>query len=1481
MNPWLETAPPTFLLQEHTNTQFPATAFHPIPIPTPQVTQKPSLFSSQGPEFSQHQLRRKTPSGTVDAGYDGSHVYMDPGPPAYKHILLPASTITPRPSGGTYASTPSHPNQQSLHANRFVDTHFSEWLTAPTTRSQYLPSAYHRTNNDLFAVIPATSIASNSLSQVCSDFSQTVNLLSFGHQPQVLGNSLQNYGYGPPSPAIGAPFHPGLLQPLSSIPYPQGYPFHQTIPQTQVYHHLEPTVVQPSIATNGALLPLGAWPAGITQPGSSNFKPTHSHKLSSSTSEVSGSGSGGHFPNVWAAGSLNLSQDEVLIKAHRAYFVLLAHIQQTRKANNAKSGEMSKQYVFPKPPRSSQFPKHLNSDNSNHDPNVSQIKSEVNAIEALNRGAMAVSSTTQGSGGNLSTNQCSYSTEPTSFFAATSSRVLNSPISEAQCCLETLSVLCEQSRWQWIDGIIIGGCLQYGLERYSDAIKWFQLAISVDSQRVEAVSNLAATMYTIGMVTEAEMEWQKALRISPNYLDSVEHLIGLIYHRNPKEAVSSIDFLQNSLRINGLPSSQESNTSSSFGTSGYSIPGCDNGRLVGLIHAKGSLLYSLKDIKAALHAFEEAVLISTGKKNGNIYSLVRSIQSALVSNNQGLNGPNSPLSSPLLLLPEVAKRTSHFLFANEGQLPGLTSVPDGNPRKAAMQATSSSLLSLAKILQDSLSSNFGVITQPAGVGDILALYYLSLSLQESPSTANNVGILLATVQQPAGHQTTGSNMPITCIPGITPGSGLSFALAYYEYGLKLDPHHVHLHTNLGSLLKDIGQLDTAIRVYEKAVSCDGTFDIALTNLANAVKDRGRIQDAIGYYKRAVAANPSFAEAVCGLSTALNSVCDWRGRGGVMLGGGKFDQWHVSETGGLLAAHQQNEGSGLAQRVSNIVQRQLMDASKWGEGVMTNDIALQFAHQIGRLLQDASIIPNIAIKIRHISTSPFEGSQIMRIVERFTRVAMWHWYMDRKNGKERPSEVYSRLPVPLALTVPATPTILPFHTFTCPLEPRHVRMISQRNAMRTSCSTLRSPWIPNNVYPPPRSPNPQLIVGYVSSDFNNHPLAHLDQSSHRLKIEQEAPVFRDVSSWSSSQLIQQILDDGIHILVNLNGYTRGARNEIFAARPAPIQMSFMGFAGTMGAEWCDYLLADKNAIPLETLRPSRNNMTINSVLSDENDKPEGDWIYSENIIFTRDTFFCCDHAQSAASEERHVTWPEEEKRRWDLRRSIFPQLADDVIIMGNFNQLYKIDPTTFRTWLRILTRAPKAILWLLRFPELGEANLKRTAQEWAGSAVANRIVFTDVAQKQHHISRARVCDIFLDTAECNAHTTAADILWSSTPLLTLPRYPYKMCSRMASSILKGAFPRTYEGFEATAELTVANEEEYENTAVRLVNSLHYTTAKEGHKVGHGRLAELRHLLFNNRWNCGLFDTRRWVRDLEESFSLAWDRWERFEPGDIFL
>ena len=226
----------------------------------------------------------------------------------------------------------------------------------------------------------------------------------------------------------------------------------------------------------------------------------------------------------------------------------------------------------------------------------------------------------------------------------------------------------------------------------------------------------------------------------------------------------------------------------------------------------------------------------------------------------------------------------------------------------------------------------------------------------------------------------------------------------------------------------------------------------------------------------------------------------------------------------------------------------------------------------------------------------------------------------------------------------------------------------------------------------------------------------------------------------------------------------------------------------------------------------------------------------------------------------------------------------------------------------------------------------TARLWAGESVASRVIFTDVASKSTHISRARCVDLFLDTPECNAHTTSADVAWSGTPVLTFGRRQYKMCSRMAGSIISSALPEGPDGDEARRELLATSEEEYEETAIRLARGLRYSTSPgitngvssatttfssssspsklqkrsspsssakhhhnhEAHHLDHptsstfaptvrasGRLVDLHEMLWRHRWTSRLFDTRRWVRDLETGYEEAWRRWVRGEGGDIWL
>jgi predicted O-linked N-acetylglucosamine transferase (SPINDLY family) len=1151
------------------------------------------------------------------------------------------------------------------------------------------------------------------------------------------------------------------------------------------------------------------------------------------------------------------------------------------------------------------------------------------------------------------------------------------PPARALAAFHQIELCCQADGWQWIDGLQLGGCLAYGLNDFSKAQIWFKRVLERNPNDLEATSNLAATMLALGHRCEAEQHWMKVVKVAPTYFEAVEHLVGLLCNeQRSKDAIKVIEYVERSLRQRQSadhlkPLERQSECSSSttsrspciselsetitydydldgdsfahhdlrdasfvsqagFGTSGYTIPGSENGRMLALIHAKGNMLYGIGDNSGAARAFEEAVLIATGRKFDGVQGLVEMVLRVVSVTLQQTQHPGARVAlttDPLLLSPDQALKTAKLCFRPYGELPGLEHVAQNSlARKAIVSTTSNSLLSLAKIFQDGMSNpsrSIGVRPLAHGVRDILALYYLSLALQPSPSTANNVGILLASVQQVTAPVPPNQRSEI---PGVVPGSGTALALSYYNYGLQLDKHHAHLYTNLGSLLKDIGQLDAAINMYERAVQCDGNFDIALANLANAVKDKGRTSDAIMYYRRAVKVSPDFAEAVCGLANALNSVCGWQARGGIVGDGGRRDRWHVDANGLLLDATKPGAvGSGWIKRVVDIVEKQLCDGENWGRGTSVPWRVDELVHQLSVLEKSPSEIYGYEQKLRSAlnawANKKWEGARVTRFVERMTKRIGWLWYRDRYiNRVQRPASSYNRPHLPMSLAIPTVPTVLPFHTFTCPMSAKQIRQISQRNGLRISVSALRSPWLPRQVYPPPMPPSPGLKVGYVSSDFNNHPLAHLmqsvfgmhderrakaycyatthsDNSAHRQQIQLQAPVFHDASAWSAERLIQQIVQDGIHILINLNGYTRGARNEVFAARPAPIQMSFMGFASTLGAEWCDYLLADKTAIPVETLRPWRSNVTVEDQLVDgDSGGDDEDWVYGENVIYCRDTFFCCDHKQSAPDAlEKSLDWDEEQRRRWKMRKELFPQISDDTIVFGNFNQLYKvslisepgsriektnrvtqIDPTTYRTWLRILAQVPNSILWLLRFPDLGESHLLATARLWAGAEVAARIVFTDVAPKHLHISRARVCDLVLDTAECNAHTTAADVLWSGTPLLTLPRYNYKMCSRMAASILKGALPKNAEGARAALELVATSEDDYEQKAVALGKAFSYSNG-----IGHGRLAELRKMLFHARWTSALFDTRRWVRDLEDAYDEAWRRWVDGKGGDIWL
>lgn len=1392
---------------------------------TLSMPQQPPTRTQYTPtsEASEHMLRRKTPNGTLAAGYDGSPVEWTKRPHMMKHLLLPASNTSSQTTY-PYPLTERISQRSSPQNAHFVNSGVGEQHGAQKSKSNVplnttVQGAKSSDEVEVDSRWRSNSIPPTSLDSVLDQpyshhhhynlaGSQQIPTVLQPMWPPCLGpTSLHSPGpYGPywpdgafepyrPAPLRDPRFQYQSSEPTIDLLAPQPPPVshygqwlqaHSDSQYIQAADHsvmsasvhderrhemlASPNHIHDSINKVGSIfstaptqqqygIPLAYRnkPAAWKDESARTFNDIYSHPGLANSELCTPSLLSHHNP---AVSDTNAHfREKVLMWAHRIYGGLLTSIEQTRRKNlneHSNSGIQQQSSCYTNPPRRP-YPSWSNNHGRNNrscDLNIATQIPLKDVNKALDQPLTAVRATKGSPGGHVSAPQLSSPNCVSSHqsrrrwqmrdggsrscsFAAQSSYVpphlspdmhATSPSAAAVYAMEMLTRLCQESGLEWTDGMLLTGCLAYGLSDYNKAMKWYLKVLQRDANNVEAMSNLAATLLALNRRDDAEQYWLRSVKLRPSYFEAIEHLIGLLHecHRG-REAVKVIEYVEHALRLSyesnlarnqrnmvnsGGPSAENHSSNGSdleaiggFGSSGYAISPSENGRMLALVHGKGNMLYQLGDNAGAAKAFEDAILIGAGRRHLGIRGLIKQILAVFSEQSRLGNGSthgNFGVDEPILLPPDIALETSRLVFPTLGRLPGLEAVPDGFGYKAAVSIVSNSLLSLAKIYQDGMSSSGAAATAPratSGVQEILALYYLSLSLQPSPSTANNVGILLAGVQQSARSKTNpkSTSSQASSVPGVTPGSGIALALAYYDYGLKLDSHHAHLYTNLGSLFKDIGQLNAAIKMYEKAVECDGNFDIALANLANAVKDQGKVSDAIKYYKRAVTSNPDFAEAVCGLANALNSVCSWRGRGGINHFMNKRDRWHVDERGDLFDSKKASvPSSGWIERVVAIVEKQLHDGEGWGKGVL---------HSIGidKILQRLSLECEgqhhsvLRSALEDWAGNQWEGAKVVRLIERATKELVRRIYRSLYvEQRSLPSSLRMRPQLPAALAIPSAPTVLPFHTFTCPLSAKQIRKISQRNGLRVSCSTLRAPWLSAHVYDPPTPPNPYLKVGYISSDFNNHPLAHLmqsvfgfhdksrvkafcyatttsDGSVHRQQIEREAPVFYDASSWSIDRVVNQVVADGIHILINLNGYTRGARNEVFAARPAPIQMSFMGFAGTLGAEWCDYLLADKIAVPPQTLRPWRGNVDLTDQTQDGNNEDEhDDWVYGENIIFTRDTFFCCDHKQSAPdAQEPQLSWPEEQRRRWKMRKDLFPNIPDDAVIFGNFNQLYKV------------------------------------------------------------------------------------------------------------------------------------------------------------------------------------------------------------------
>ncbi|XP_058093447.1 probable UDP-N-acetylglucosamine--peptide N-acetylglucosaminyltransferase SEC isoform X1 [Magnolia sinica] len=681
------------------------------------------------------------------------------------------------------------------------------------------------------------------------------------------------------------------------------------------------------------------------------------------------------------------------------------------------------------------------------------------------------------------------------------------------------------------------------------------------------------------------------------------------------------------------------------------------------------------------------------------------------------------------------------------------------------------------------------------------------------------------------------------------------AIMCYQRALQARPDYAMAYGNLASMYYEQGQLDMAILHYKQAISCDSSFLEAYNNLGNALKDAGRVEEAINCYRSCLAFQPNHPQALTNLG---NIYMEWN----MISAAATFYKATLAVTTGLsapfsnLAIIYKQQGN-YADAISCYNEVLRIDPLA-ADGLVNRGNTFKEIGRVSEAIQDylraVTIRPNMAEAHANLASAYKDSGHVEAAIKSYKQALLLrpdfpeatcnllHTLQCVCNWDDRESkfiEVEGIIRRQIKMSV--LPSVQPFHAIAYPIDPILALEISKKYAAH--CSLIASRYgLPAFTHPTPLpvkgdGKNGRLRVGYVSSDFGNHPLSHLmgsvfgmhnrdnvevfcyalsqnDGTEWRQRIQSETEHFIDVSSMTSDLIARLINEDKIQILVNLNGYTKGARNEIFAMQPAPIQVSYMGFPGTTGATYIDYLVTDEFVSPMRFSH-----------------------IYSEKLVHLPHCYFVNDYKQ----KNRDVLDPICRHKRADYG------LPEEKFIFACFNQLYKMDPEIFNTWCNILKRVPNSALWLLRFPAAGEMRLRASFADAVAQGVRpDQIIFTDVAVKNEHIRRSALADLFLDTPLCNAHTTGTDVLWAGLPMVTLPLE--KMATRVAGSLCLAT--------GVGEEMIVSSMKEYEEKAVELAEN-------------RPKLQALTNKLKAVRMTCPLFDAARWVRNLERAYFKMWN------------
>ena len=598
------------------------------------------------------------------------------------------------------------------------------------------------------------------------------------------------------------------------------------------------------------------------------------------------------------------------------------------------------------------------------------------------------------------------------------------------------------------------------------------------------------------------------------------------------------------------------------------------------------------------------------------------------------------------------------------------------------------------------------------------------------------------------------------------------AVAGFGAAILLQPGCTAAYYNRGNALQALEQYGAAIESYDQAIALQPTHARAYNNLGAAQRELGQHEAALSSFDTAVALEPDFADAHYNRGNLLHDL------GQHAAAVASYDR-AISVNANYADAYV-DRGEAL-----NDLGQFAAAVASFGQGIALKS-RLKGLHGARRLAQ-----------MRICDWSDFDtdvADLAVRIERGEAATPPHHWLglSDSARLQRRAAETWVREQCPPDPSLPAFPTVAAIPA----ASPRKIR------------------------------------IGYFSADFRHHPVSILiaeliethdrtrfeitafafgppSEDAMRRRLERAFDQFIDVRGRSDRQIALLAREMHIDIAVDLGGFTHHCRPGIFALRAAPLQVGFLGYPGTLGAPYLDYLLADPILIP-ESSRMH----------------------YREHILYLPHTVLPHDSQQPIAE-------PGPTRRQAGL--------PDAGFVFCCFNQVAKITPHTFAGWMRILTAVPRSVLWLSATHPTAQSHLWREAAQ--RGIEPKRLIFAErLAALPEHLARQRLADLFLDTLPYNAHSTASDALWAGLPLLT--QLGESFAGRVAGSLLTAI---------GLTDLITSTPEQYEALAIALATDP-------------ARLASFRERLARNRLTAPLFDTRRYTRDLEAAFETIHTRYQ---------